>query len=595
MKIDYSLLYELSDSSGDAFQVADESGRLVYLNEEASNRLGISKEEASDYFVPDFEKVFGERNSLKWQAHVQELKEKKKLKIEGINLNKNTGRKFPVEVSVRYKEVDGKGYIIATSRDISERAKLYSEITNQQNTIATLYNTFQRFMVSSNYRTEADLGLDRVVDFLNFDVVSIYFFSKKKNTFVKDYQYNRYEQSFPDLIVPKEVNFDELYGIYSRIKDGEPVLLESSDDLAEKMQFNLNENRICYFLPLIDNLNFIGFVRIDETIEKDGTYENRLEKYKNYSRIINSSMSLQKRNLELAKNNRLFTNLYESIDDVFFIFDVMKKQYKFISPSCEQVFGLKQELFYEKEIFNNNYIVEEDRILFDNGCEVLKEKEFTSFEYRIKHSNGEIKHIFKKMYPIRNKNGTLIEVTGLCMDITEKKQNEEKIRVSNKTIQSKNQELEQKNKKIEELLRQQETDLYLKTIKLSNINSTLNKTKSELDSLLLEYDNQGKQYVKKIKKNIDDILNSGNNNWQEIQIEFEKIRPHFFKSLSVSFPSLTPNDLKHCYYIVTGLSSAEVSELINLTVRSVETSRYRIKRKLKLPREVSLFDFLNRY
>ena len=103
MKIDYNLLFEISNSSGDAFQVADESGRLVYINEEASRRLGIPKEEATNYYVPDFEKVFGDRNSLKWQAHVQELKEKKIIKVDGINVNKKTGNKFPVEVIVNYE------------------------------------------------------------------------------------------------------------------------------------------------------------------------------------------------------------------------------------------------------------------------------------------------------------------------------------------------------------------------------------------------------------------------------------------------------------------------------------------------------------
>ncbi|MEN8927579.1 MAG: PAS domain S-box protein [Flavobacteriales bacterium] len=595
MKIDYDILFEISNSSGDALQVADESGRLVYINEEASRRLGISKDEASNYYVPDFEKIFGDRNSVEWQAHVQELREKKVLKIDGVNINRQTGHKFPVEVLASFKELNGKGYVIAASRDISERAGLYSEITNQQNTITTLYDTFQKFMTSSNYRKEADLGLDRVVDYLNFDVVSIYFFSTKKNTFVKDYQYNRYGENFPDIVPPSTINFDEIYDIYKKIKDGKPILLKSCDNLTDKIQLKISSDRICYFLPLIDNSNFIGFVRIDETIAEDGYYVNRLDKYKNYTRIINSSMSLQKHKLDLAKNNKLFTNLYESIDDVFFIFDVIKNQYNFISPSCEKVFGLKQELFYEKEIFNNKYVVEEDRVLFGNGCEILKEKEFTSFEYRIRHSNGELKHILKKMYPIRNKNGKLIEVSGLCMDITVKKKNEEQLKISTNIIQSKNTELEQKNKKIEELLNKQETDLYLKTIKLSNINAVLNRTKSDLDSLLLEYGTSGQKYVKKINRNIDEILNSGNNNWQEIQIEFEKIRPHFFKSLTLRCPNLTVNDLKHCYYIVTGLSSSEVAELISLTVRSVETSRYRIKRKLKLSREVSLFDFLNRF
>jgi PAS domain S-box-containing protein len=595
MEIDYNLLFEISDSTGDALQVSEESGQLIFLNKEASLRLGIPQDKIREYYVPDFEKIFGDRNSIKWQAHVQELKEKKQATIEGLNINQQTGKKIPVEVFVRYKVIDGKGYIIATSRDISDRVELYSEITNQHNTISTLYNTFQRFLTSPNYRTETDLGLDRVVDFLNFDAVTLYFFNKKRNAFVKDYEYTRYEQHFKDLIIPEEVSFDEFFGIYSRIKDGEPLLLESDDSIFEHVQFEIHSNRICYFIPLIDNLNFIGFYRIDETKNEDNTYINRLEKYKNYSRIVNSSMSLQRRNLDLMNSNKLFKNLYQSINDVFFIYDVFKKQYEFISPSCEKVFGMKQELFYEKEIHNNQYIVEKDRILFENGITILKSNDFTSFEYKINHPSVEVKNIFIKMYPIRDNKGTLIKITGLCMDITEKKQIEEKLKVSSQIIQTKNKELENKNLKIEELLKQQETDLYLKTIKLSNINSMLKKTNNELDSLLLEYDNRGKQSVKKIKKYIDDILNNGNNNWQEIQIEFEKIRPHFFKSLIASFPSLTPNDLKHCYYIVSGLSSGEVSELINLTIRSVETSRYRIKRKLNLTKETSLFDFLNRY
>jgi len=595
MKIEQNILLELSDSSSDAFQVCLENGQLVYLNSEASQRLGIPRDKVSDYYVPDFEKIFGERNSIQWQAHVQELKQKKTLEIEGSNLNISTGERFPVEVKVKYEKINGVGYIIASSRDVSDRVKLYSEIANQQNTITTLYHTFQRFMTSDNYHIEADLGLDKVVDFLNFDSFSIYFYHPKLNEFKMDYQYTRYEEHFPDINLPSEVSFDEFFGVYDKIKSGEPILIESQDPSIKRKSFSISPRYICYYLPLIDGNKFLGFVRLDEAINLDGSYNSKLEKYKNYSRIISSSMSLQRRNIELNKNSKIFKNLYESLEDVFFIFDIQKKQYKFMSPACKQVFGKDQEFFYSKDLYNDDYVLEEYRMLFDNGCRILRENDFTSFEYKIMHPSGKVKHIFKKMYPIRNKRGELIQITGICMDITEKKNNEEKIKESNMIIHSNNILLEEKNKKIEELLRQQETDLYLKTIKLSNINSVLNKTKSELDSLLLEYGNKGNQYVKKIKKNIDEILNSGNNNWQEIQIEFEKIRPHFFKSLSVSFPSLTPNDLKHCYYIVTGLSSSEVSELISLTIRSVETSRYRIKRKLKLPREVSLFDFLNRY
>ena len=123
-------LQSLIDNSSDAVQVSYEDGQLFYINQEAASRLGIKMEEAGRYNVRDFEKIF--ENPLEWQKHVDDLKAVAYLTVEGENVHQRTGDTFPVEVTVKYLNVDGKGYIIANSRDITERRKSEEQLRIQE-------------------------------------------------------------------------------------------------------------------------------------------------------------------------------------------------------------------------------------------------------------------------------------------------------------------------------------------------------------------------------------------------------------------------------------------------------------------------------
>ncbi|MGY6520390.1 MAG: response regulator [Mongoliitalea sp.] len=114
------------DNTSDATQVSLENGNLFYINEEASKRLGIDKEEACNYYVWDFEEVFKDQSV--WHAHVQELKQIPHMIMEGTNVHQQSGERFPVEVTVKHLSIEGIGYIVATSRDISERKKIEDEL-----------------------------------------------------------------------------------------------------------------------------------------------------------------------------------------------------------------------------------------------------------------------------------------------------------------------------------------------------------------------------------------------------------------------------------------------------------------------------------
>ncbi|MFY7787560.1 MAG: PAS domain S-box protein, partial [Thermoflexibacteraceae bacterium] len=124
------LLQKLFDSTNDAVQACSEDGRFMYMNTTAAQRFGIKAEDCSNYFVKDLEAVFAEEGS--WEAHVAELKTLKSLVIESANTNLQTGETVFVEVSVQHIVIEGEGFMVATSRNVTERKK-QEQLIQQQN------------------------------------------------------------------------------------------------------------------------------------------------------------------------------------------------------------------------------------------------------------------------------------------------------------------------------------------------------------------------------------------------------------------------------------------------------------------------------
>ncbi len=60
------------------------------------------------------------------------------------------------------------------------------------------------------------------------------------------------------------------------------------------------------------------------------------------------------------------------------------------------------------------------------------------------------------------------------------------------------------------------------------------------------------------------------------------------------FPHLTANDLKICSLLRQNFSSKEIAKTLNITPGSVNTSRYRLRRKLSLSTDTDLVVYLNK-
>jgi PAS domain S-box-containing protein len=113
------LFKNLINNTSDAIQVVTEQGQLLYVNNEASYRLGIVPDNVAQYRIADIDPMFA--GGDKWEEHVRELKVNEVKTYESVNVHQGTKGEIPVEVVVRYIKINDSGYILSSARDITIR------------------------------------------------------------------------------------------------------------------------------------------------------------------------------------------------------------------------------------------------------------------------------------------------------------------------------------------------------------------------------------------------------------------------------------------------------------------------------------------
>lgn len=123
-------------------------------------------------------------------------------------------------------------------------------------------------------------------------------------------------------------------------------------------------------------------------------------------------------------------------------------------------------------------------------------------------------------------------------------------------------------------------------------NELLQKLSKEIVKLK---DDNGKtipeEQQRKIQKVIDDGMND-ERDWNLFETSFNMAHESFFKKLKANHPDLVPNDLKLCAYLHMNMSSKEMASLLNISLRGVEIRRYRLRKKLEVPHDKNLTEFL---
>lgn len=83
--------------------------------------------------------------------------------------------------------------------------------------------------------------------------------------------------------------------------------------------------------------------------------------------------------------------------------------------------------------------------------------------------------------------------------------------------------------------------------------------------------------------------------WKEFDVRFNQVHHDFYESLNLKFPSLSPAEKRLCAFLKMNMSTKDISELTGNAPNSINTSRYRIRKKMNLSESDNLVDFLSKF
>lgn len=156
--------------------------------------------------------------------------------------------------------------------------------------------------------------------------------------------------------------------------------------------------------------------------------------------------------------------------------------------------------------------------------------------------------------------------------------------------------IELKNENLEQELKHKSQEMANLMMNFSRKNEILMDIKDELSKVMGEM--KAEAFVKprrmlvSLNNQIDSNIQS-DDMFKKFEEEFDLVHNKFISKLRIKHPDLNVSEIKMCSYLKMDLSSKEIAPLLNMSVRGVETLRYRLRKKFELNREDNLIEYLN--
>jgi DNA-binding CsgD family transcriptional regulator len=179
---------------------------------------------------------------------------------------------------------------------------------------------------------------------------------------------------------------------------------------------------------------------------------------------------------------------------------------------------------------------------------------------------------YKNYY--RHKEDKLIEENNLLLEIA--------------ALENEQQIMKLKNEQLASDMNTKNRELAVSTMSLIKKDELLALIKNDLKQ---SYADDATKNIKSVISNITKNITQ-EDSWTVFKDAFDNADTDFLKKVKQAHSSLTPNDLRLCAYLRLNLSSKEIAPLLNISVRSVEIKRYRLRKKMDLPHEQGLVEYI---
>ena len=145
--------------------------------------------------------------------------------------------------------------------------------------------------------------------------------------------------------------------------------------------------------------------------------------------------------------------------------------------------------------------------------------------------------------------------------------------------------VEAKNNQLNQRIESKNRELAISTMSMIKKNTLLGSIKGQLIKV------KDLSELKKVVRNIDQNINN-DDDWNFFEEAFNNADQDFLKKIKEIHPKLTPNDLRLCAYLRLNLSSKEIASLLNISSKSVEIKRYRLRKRMNLDHGTNLIGYI---
>ena len=397
------------------------------------------------------------------------------------------------------------------------------------------------------------------------------------------------------LISKKQLNFDQAMYYYERI--------------LERVNNELKENKNTYFLYTYLQIMDLYFISDDEDLAikyfdlSTELYENEIsnsEIQSFYSKVVSRYATHLKSKNRYEEAIKYFEKAKQLINDSSYEISNIN----ILISECYLAINEydKAEEIYLRNLKNKDLSLK-DRIKINKGLAKV---------YYAQQRKNDLNEVYRSIIKLYSKNSTIINFNDLenQMIIAEKQReiNNNKLKsyrnnilaiiilflfiitmlilVFNYNYQKvKNSKLEEEKKKISIKLDAKKRELVSKANFILQRNEYLKNIKAKLDKSKVN-----EHFHNQISKEILELINS-DKYYREFDKTFTKVYPEFYKRLNSKF-KLSQTYLRLAAYIKMNQSNKEIAKITGITLRTVETQRYRLSKKLNLNKDQDLNTFL---
>lgn len=207
-----------------------------------------------------------------------------------------------------------------------------------------------------------------------------------------------------------------------------PDSMDHCKALFEKIgeRIAADQDRILYTLLAKDGKKIIV----------EGSFNTKYDDYGKVSSIqsfLRDVTEQKEAQTQLAQKENTLRQITETINDVFYLYNILEHKYEYISPNCEVTLGANAQFFYDGRSHTQEFGYPEDTVKLKAANHSVDDGFSYDIDFRIV-VNGEIRWINEKSFAIRDEAGTIVANSGICRDITEIREANEIIRLQNLEI-----------------------------------------------------------------------------------------------------------------------------------------------------------------